>query len=656
MSPHRSVRHAGLAAVALILAAPVSSAQTSSPPSTSASGSGRAQQNVVRQAEDGFGTTIGRESIGIYSAGNVRGFSALAAGNARINGLYFDQVAAPSARIRRSTTIRVGLSSLAFPFQAPTGVVDYGLIQPAGPAALSTTLSADSDANANIELDFSLPLDGERVVVGGGAAHLKNVFANGSTSTQTSAGLSARFKPTSWLDVQPFWTRTDTRDNSIGPAYAPAGDVLPPHVPRGRFFGQDWALFEGAAQLHGVYATARPADGWAVDLGAFRSAFITQRDTFVLIDDIQTDGSGRYLVFTDPSGKTESTSGELRATRSLATGAWRHQVIASLRARDRWQLFGGSDMQDFGIVRVGERIAFDAPELAFGEQSRDEVRQFTGGLAYAAHWVGVGELSWGLSKTDYRKRVRRPGLPATETRSSPYLHNASVAFHLTPGLAIYTGYARGLEESGVAPQNATNRNEALPAIATSQHDAGFRWSPAEGLRLVGGVFEVRKPYFSRDAAGRFAQLGELRNRGLELSLSGALSERLRVVVGGVMLDPEVTGEGVRLGRVGPRPVGLPRRKFDVNLDWATPVAGVSLDLRIAHQSSRPATTLNTVFLPDRTIIGIGGRYRFRLGRRDSVLRVSLGNLFDVHGYDLFGSGTYDIIEGRKLSASLVTDF
>src|SRR5687767_14569713 len=52
----------------------------------------RAAENVVRQAEDAFGTNVGRESIGIYNSSNVRGFSPTTAGNARIDGLYFDQI------------------------------------------------------------------------------------------------------------------------------------------------------------------------------------------------------------------------------------------------------------------------------------------------------------------------------------------------------------------------------------------------------------------------------------------------------------------------------------------------------------------------------------------------------------------------------------
>jgi iron complex outermembrane recepter protein len=154
----------------------------------------------------------------------------------------------------------------------------------------------------------------------------------------------------------------------------------------------------------------------------------------------------------------------------------------------------------------------------------------------------------------------------------------------------------------------------------------------------------------------FTQLGDIRNRGIELSLSGALTQRLRAVAGAVLLDPQVTGDGVRLGRVGARPVGLPKRRLDLSLDWQVPVEGISLDARIVNLSRRPATTLNGVFLPDRTLLDLGGRYRFKIGKIDATLRVSLGNVFDVRGFDTFGSGTYDIIGGRTLSTYLAADF
>lgn len=646
---------ASIAVLAACLASPAN-AQSTPPPPPTPPATTRSQENVVRQAEDAFGTTIGRESIGIYTSGNVRGFSALAAGNARINGLYFDQVAAPSSRVRRSVAIKVGLSALNYPFPAPTGVVDYGLIRPEGEMSASATLSADSYRNASFDMDAVISVAGERLAVGGGAGLYRNDFANGGTSLQTIAGLSALFRPTPNIELQPFWSRVDTYDNTIGPLYAPAAAELPPPVPRRRFFGQDWTQFDGASLVYGTVAKARPATGWTIDLGLFRSAFLTKRDTFVLIDEIQSDGTGHYLVFTDPPGKTASTSGELRLTRTFAEGPRAHRLVASLRGRNRRQLFGGSDERDFGPIEVGEEVEFNEPNYVFAEQSVDRVKQWTGGLAYTGRWPGVGEINLGLSKTDYRKRVARPAVPADQTHATPFLYYGTAALDVADGLTIYAGYTRGLEESGVAPQSATNRNEALPAILTSQRDAGIRWAITGKLRLIAGLFDVRKPYFSRDASGLFTQLGTIRNRGLEVSLSGALTDRLRIVAGGVLLDPDVTGEGVELGRVGPRPVGLPKRKLDLNLDWRAPAEGVSFDLRIANQSRRPATTLNTVFLPSRTLVDVGGRYQFKMARKDVTLRLSVSNLFDVKGYDLFGAGTYDVIDGRVIGGYLTADF
>jgi iron complex outermembrane receptor protein len=55
-------------------------------------GAARAQHaadNPVASAEGAFGLTLGLETIGMYSPGQVRGFSPQAVGNVRIDGLYF---------------------------------------------------------------------------------------------------------------------------------------------------------------------------------------------------------------------------------------------------------------------------------------------------------------------------------------------------------------------------------------------------------------------------------------------------------------------------------------------------------------------------------------------------------------------------------------
>jgi iron complex outermembrane recepter protein len=51
----------------------------------------RAGENAVTAAQDAFGTSIGFQNVGLYSATDARGFSPQQAGNLRIAGLYFDQ-------------------------------------------------------------------------------------------------------------------------------------------------------------------------------------------------------------------------------------------------------------------------------------------------------------------------------------------------------------------------------------------------------------------------------------------------------------------------------------------------------------------------------------------------------------------------------------
>src|SRR6476660_4862200 len=113
----------------------------------------RASDNAVTQAEDAFGFSVGRESLGIYNAGNARGFSPVAAGNLRIDGLYFDQTFGLPGTILDSTSIKVGLSAQGYPFAAPSGIVDQTLRHPGDKAGASAVANWDSWGTYGLEVD-----------------------------------------------------------------------------------------------------------------------------------------------------------------------------------------------------------------------------------------------------------------------------------------------------------------------------------------------------------------------------------------------------------------------------------------------------------------------------------------------------------------------
>ncbi|MGC6329057.1 TonB-dependent receptor [Rhizorhabdus sp. FW153] len=616
----------------------------------------RANENAVTQAEDAFGVSIGREELGLYSSSDIRGFSPIDAGNARIDGIYFDQFLRPITRIRQSTTIRVGLASQGFVFPAPTGVVDYALRKPGNEAGASVLVDADHWGSVSAEVDAVVPLTRDKLSLGFGAFIAQTEFYNATNAYSDNQGIVLRWTPTPDIALTPFWSRSYVRDDDAGQIYVPGGDYLPPRIPRRRFNGPDWAAYTGTGGLYGGTANFRVGPQTTIVAGLFHSYFSDDRSAVNLALDLQPDGRFNHLVLIDPPSRFASDSGEVRIAQGIVDGDRLHGIYATIRYRNRFQRYDGSASVDLGPRDLRERVFIPEPPLTFRRQSRDRIEQWTGGLAYDLRWRGLGELSIGVQKTDYRKQVDRSDTGSRLTQSNPWLFYATAAGQISETLVIYGSFSQGLEESGLAPSNAVNRGEPVPAIRTRQFDGGVRWMLTPGLKLIAGGFDLEKPYFNIDANNRFTALGTIRNQGVELSLNGALTPRLDLVAGGVFLRPRVTGAAVDQGIVGDRPVGFAARNLTINLDWRpTANPGVSFDIRVTHRSRVTATTNNAVSIPSQTLVDLGGRIPVNLGSAKGSLRLSVSNIFDVEGFDLRGAGAYDMIAGRLAQLRFTID-
>ena len=618
------------------------------------SAGGRAAENAVRQAGDAFGTTIGQEEIGLYSASDVRGFSPKAAGNVRIDGLYFDPVVFPSDRISGSSVIRVGPTVFGSPFPSPTGIVDLGLRVPGDKGGASVLAGFDTFGTRTLEADIAVPVSDALSLGFGGAALLEHM-GDGTRDYYYEGAFIARWQPTAGLQIVPFLSVAYTPFHEAATIYLPKGEVLPPLLPINFWNGPAWQRTRETETNAGVVVDWAIGDGWSVKAGLFRSVIDYHADFTNLLVDVQPDGSAQQVVLADPPLLFASTSGEARLTRQWRDGARVHQIHLAFRGRKADRRFGGADNIDLGPTTLTTRSTAPQPAFTFTTQERDRVSQWTVGLGYEGKWEGVGELSLGIQRTDYLKRIGLPDRPPVVTEERPLLVNANVAITISRTLAAYGGYVTGLEESGVAPENATNRNEALPAIRTRQFDAGLRWQPVDDIRLVAGIFQVSKPYFNLDPVGRFRALGDVRNRGIEASVSGPVTRRLTIVGGTVLLWPRVDAGGI--AGVGPRPVGAISQIYSFSADWRPPqTPGLSLDVNAYHQSRQTAVVSNLVEVPAQTFVDIGGRYAFKMAGRSATLRVQVENLFGLKGVELFGAGAYRPIWGRAGRAYVTIDF
>lgn len=616
----------------------------------------RTQENAVSEAEDAFGTTVGREEIGLYSAGGARGFNPSEAGNLRIDGMYFDQVAKPINRIVRGSSVHVGISAQGLLFPAPTGVVDFSLRVPTNdPAAAALFGYANYGDQAYAEIDFGVPVINDTLSIGGGIGYTRNSAYNiADSSDNYEAGMVVRWEPMEGLVVTPFWSRSRTLENGERQHVFIGNDGVPKF--RGvNLMPQPWADYRVSANNYGSTLRYKFGEGWNLQAGLFRS----EQDYPLNYDPFLTNtnrlGEGTYSITAVPPRDGASTSGEVRLSRTIISGQLRHTVSLNTRGRNRRDRSGGADRITIGPGSVRAIPLIEPPIFATGDTTLIEAKQFTPGIAYDGIWRDVGQLNVGLQKSYYERTITVPELPRSEESVSPWIYNVAASAFLSPKLVVYASYTRGFEEIGNAPINAENRGDAAPAQLTKQTDLGLRYQVTPSLEVVAGLFEIEKPYFDLDQMSVYRQIGTISNSGLEFSLAGKITSELTVIAGYVHISPkidlELSGELENSATaVGPVP-----GQFHTNLQYRiAAIDGLILDAKVERLSKRYART-NGVKLPSVATFDVGLRYETRIFGRNSTLRLQGFNLSNEYALTPASSGKITPFDARGFEFSIAVD-
>jgi iron complex outermembrane recepter protein len=230
----------------------------------------RTQENAVTSASDAFGVAVGTERIGLYTVDDIRGFNPIEAGNARIEGLYFDQQDRPANRLIEGSTVRVGITAQGFPFPAPTGIVDYRLKITDGKPSASFDLERAAFGGFSGTLEANIPLDGDRLAVAVSAGVRRFRQPSGGQNSLRAYGAVVRWHPYAAAEITGVFGGFYGRNEDPVPSFFPAADALPPPIMRSQFLGQSWDRRNSGTQLAGLIAKL-PFGRWRIDAGVFRS-------------------------------------------------------------------------------------------------------------------------------------------------------------------------------------------------------------------------------------------------------------------------------------------------------------------------------------------------------------------------------------------------
>ncbi len=452
----------------------------------------QATANAVLGAKDAFGFKTGDNSVGIYDETSVRGFSLEAAGNYRIEGSYFVKNSGVSAFFLKSTTVRIGYNTLGTILPGPSGVVDYKLRDPRRGESSTLTAGLDVFEQPFMELHFKHRSANDGASISAGVSRVFNVrdFQGGSggkslllagTARVTAGPLVGRIFGGEYHYRRPLQSRI-----------VPAGDRLPEKIERGANLGQDWSFEVGQRRIAGALIDSSIGSSAGVGGTLVFSQEDPTRGYTQIFRTIGPSNAASAMIIAIPHQRSTAWSAELRTHVERTTGGINHRFDVTARGRSQHARFGGSEVVNLGLVQLGDRPeAVPEPDLSdAAANTHDSVKQWGISGTYRASYRDRLRINAGLMTTHYRKSVRS-GVGITETRTSPLLYNFGAALQLSARAEIYASDSLGLEEAGVAPSTASNRNEVLSAIEVKQRELGVRWNSVRTLDRGRG--RVRHP-------------------------------------------------------------------------------------------------------------------------------------------------------------------
>ncbi|PVY62586.1 iron complex outermembrane receptor protein [Pusillimonas noertemannii] len=221
-------------------------------------------------------------------------------------------------------------------------------------------------------------------------------------------------------------------------------------------------------------------------------------------------------------------------------------------------------------------------------------------------------------------------------------------------VSVYGNFTKGLTRGTVVSPMYANAGEVLSPYKSKQYEAGVKvdWGH---ITTTAAVFQLARPAAQADDANVYGYFGEQRNRGLELTAYGELQPGLRIMASAAFTQGKLTKTqgGINEGNTAP---GVPRRTFNLGLDWDTPwVEGLSLNGRVSHTSSTYISAENTLSLPAVTTFDVGARYRTRVAGKTVVFRANIDNLTDKKYWLASGSFATNAA-GRTFMLSATVDF
>ena len=307
------------------------------------------------------------------------------------------------------------------------------------------------------------------------------------------------------------------------------------------------------------------------------------------------------------------------------------EMPAGLRSTDYGPRYKSNDTQNTNIM-LGDSITFN-------EQ-----------------WSSIVGLNYTTIKT---KNFSAAGLTTSAYDNSALTPTASVIYKPIQNLSLYVSAIEGLEPGSVVPDDPAiynNPGEILDPFISTQYELGAKYSINEHILLSSAVFNIAKAnsFDERTADGKITrnQDGEQVHRGIELTLTGKVTDNLTIIAGGTLMDLSVE-KSTNANLEGKKPIGAASTMAKLYSEYSVAqIPGLTLTGGMYYTGKKYKDSMNTQEIDAYTLFDVGARYQTQLSRFPTSFTLNITNLTNED----YWSSYWQLGIPRNIAFSMRTEF
>jgi iron complex outermembrane receptor protein len=456
-----------------------------------------------------------------------------------------------------------------------------------------------------------------------------------------------------------------------GTAFGSNGHPL--DIPATRRLDEPFNDMQGRSDLYRLEVDHQLADDWKLHFG-----YSFNRETY---DASQVRVTGvneaKGTLTRSIDGTHNAMSRDQFATVSLAgnveLGGLQHDLLLGIDHEDR-KVFRGdlirqTAQSSFSYVNpvYGQEVEGSSVRASDSDQTdklRSDALFMQDAVHLDDHWIVVAGARF--QQFDQYAGRGRPFKANTDTSGQAWVPHAGIVYKVDDQLSFYGSYSESFEpNSSIAPLTG-----GVVLDASVAPEEGKSWELGAKLDMPGSLtgtlalFDITKRnvlvanFDSGTGETVYSNAGEVNSRGVELDLTGQLSERWSLIGSYAFINAKVTKdpdlEGNRLQNVA-RHSGSLSAVYDFGSLFGADRLRLGAGARYVGERAGNAT--NTFDLPSYTVADAFATYETKLDEHNVRLQLNVKNLFDKVYYSSAVNQYFVAVgDARQVSLSSTLEF